>query len=95
MAEQRERPSVGHRVVATIKAVKGTCSWGHQVGDTCEVSAHDTAGLCGFLYHDIFPYVVMLQFGGGFPETWGGPDKVELECMDRWNAVKIELRRED
>ena len=95
MAEQRERPSVGHRVVGTIKAVKGTCSWGHKVGDTCEVSAHDTAGLCGFLYHDIFPYLVMLQFGGGFPETWGGPDKVELECMDRWNAVKIELRRED
>lgn len=95
MAEQREHPRVGHRVVGTIKAVKGTCSWGHKVGDTCEVSAHDTAGLCGFLYHDVFPYVVMLQFGGGFPDTWGGPDKVELECMDRWNAVKIELRRED
>jgi uncharacterized repeat protein (TIGR04076 family) len=82
-------------VVGTIKAVKGNCSWGHKVGDTFEVSAHDTAGLCGFLYHDIFPYVVMLQFGGGFPETWGGPESVELECMDRWNAVKIELRRED
>ena len=95
MAEQQERHRVGHRVTGAIKAVKGTCSWGHKVGDTCEVSAHDTAGLCGFLYHDIFPYLVMLQFGGGFPETWGGPDKVELECMDRWNAVNIELRRED
>jgi uncharacterized repeat protein (TIGR04076 family) len=95
MTEQRQRLRVGHRVVGTIKAVKGNCSWGHQVGDTFEVSAHDTAGLCGFLYHDIFPYVVMLQFGGGFPETWGGPESVELECMDRWNAVKIELRRED
>ena len=95
MTEQRQRPHVGHRVVGTIKAVKGNCSWGHKVGDTVEVSAHDTAGLCGFLYHDIFPYVVMLQFGGGFPAAWGGPDSVELECMDRWNAVKIELRRED
>jgi len=95
MAEQRERPRVGRRVVGTIKAVKGNCSWGHKVGDTFEISAHDTAGVCGFFYHDIFPYVIMLQFGGGFPETWGGPDKVELECMDRWNAVKIELRRED
>ena len=95
MTEQRQRPHVGHRVVGTIKAVKGNCSWGHKVGDTFEVSAHDTAGLCGFLYHDIFPYVVMLQFGGGFPVEWGGPESVELECMDRWNAVKIELRRED
>jgi len=95
MTEQRERPRVGHGVVGTIKAVKGNCSWGHKVGDTFEVSAHDTAGLCGFLYHDVFPYVVMLQFGGGFPAEWGGAAKVELECMDRWNAVKIELRRED
>jgi uncharacterized repeat protein (TIGR04076 family) len=95
MAEQRERPSVGRRVVGTIKAVKGNCSWGHKAGDTFEISAHDTAGVCGFFYHDIFPYIMMLQFGGGFPETWGGPDKVELECMDRFNAVKIELRRED
>ncbi len=94
MAEKQERPRVGHRVVGTIKAVKGDCHWGHKVGDTFEISAHDTAGLCGFFYHDIFPYIVMLQFGGGF-EEWGYPDSMELECMDRANAVKIELRRED
>ena len=35
----------------------------------------------------------MLQFGGRFPEAWGGLDSVELECMDRMNAAKIELRR--
>lgn len=35
----------------------------------------------------------MLQFGGSFPEDWGNPDVIELECMDRMNAVKIELRR--
>ena len=52
-----------------------------------------TPCLCGFFYHDIFPCIMMLQFGGGFPEAWGGPESVELECMDRMNAVKIELRR--
>ena len=36
----------------------------------------------------------MLQFGGGFPAVWGGePDVVELECLDKINAVKIELTR--
>jgi hypothetical protein len=35
----------------------------------------------------------MLQFGGGFPVEWGGLDKVQLECMDRTNAVTIELQR--
>jgi len=34
-----------------------------------------------------------LQFGGGFPVSWGGPDVVELECMDRTNLVKMELKR--
>jgi len=89
MAEKR----LGFRVVGTIKAVKGNCSAGHKVGDTIELSAHNTGGLCGFLYHDIFPYIIMLQFGGGFPPQWGDPDKVGLDCMDKWNLVTIELRR--
>lgn len=93
MAEQPPEYQIGDRVVGTIKAVKGTCHWGHAAGDVLELSAHNTAGLCGFFYHDIFPYIMMLQFSGGFPEAWGGRDSVELECMDRMNAVKIELRR--
>lgn len=88
MAEQ-----IGYRVVGTIKAVKGSCSHGHKVGDELELSAHNTAGLCGFLYHDIYPYLVMLQFGGSFPAEWGDQDVVELDCMDKWNLVTIELRR--
>ena len=85
---------VGYRVVGTIKAVKGTCSAGHKVGDTLELSGHNTAGLCGFFYHDIYPYLIMLQFGGSFPADWGGDqDVVELDCMDKWNLVTIELRR--
>jgi uncharacterized repeat protein (TIGR04076 family) len=88
-----EQPRIGDQVIGTIKEVKGSCSAGHKVGDQMELSGHNTGGLCGFFYHDIFPYLIMLQFGGGFPAEWGGPDVVELECMDKANAVKIELRR--
>lgn len=88
MAEQ-----VGNRVLGTVKAVKRMCSAGHKVGDQIELSGYSSGGLCGFLYHDIFPYVVMLQFGGGFPLDWGDPDVVELDCLDKWNTVTIELRR--
>jgi len=88
MAEQ-----LGYRVVGTIKAVKGTCSAGHKVGDKLELSGHNTAGLCGFFYHDIYPYIIMLQFGGSFPAEWGDQDVVELDCMDKWNLVTLELRR--
>jgi len=84
---------LGYRVVGTIVEVKGNCSWGHKAGDKLELSGHNTAGLCGFFYHDIYPYLIMLQFGGGFPREWGDPEVVTLECMDRANAVKMELRR--
>ena len=91
--EQREYPQVGNRVWATVRNVKGNCSMGHKVDDEFEISAHNTAGLCGFFYHDIFPYIVMLQFGGQFPAEWGGGDTLTLPCMDRYNEVTIELRR--
>ena len=90
MAEEKR---IGHRVVGTIKKVKGVCSAGHKVGDRIELSGHSSGGLCGFFYHDMFPYIVMLQFGGGFPAEYGNPDIVELECVDKVNAVKIQLRR--
>jgi uncharacterized repeat protein (TIGR04076 family) len=80
----------GTAVIGTIKEVKGNCSAGHKVGDQLELSGYDSSGLCGFFYHDIFPYLIMLQFGGSFPKEWGKPDIVNLECMDKYNAVKIE-----
>ncbi|MBP8984820.1 MAG: TIGR04076 family protein [Syntrophobacterales bacterium] len=88
-----EKKRLGYRVIGTIKGVKGECNAGHKAGDQMELSGHETGGLCGFLYHDIFPYIVMLQFGGGFPAEWGDPDVVNLECMDKTNLVSIELRR--
>ena len=84
---------VGYRVVGTIKGVKGFCHAGHQLGDEIELDVHHAGGLCGFLYHDVFPYLLMLQFGGGFPPDWGDPDVVEIDCIDRANTVTVELRR--
>jgi len=90
MAEQAR---IGYRVVGTIKAVKGSCSAGHKVGDQLELGGHSAGGLCGFLYHSVFPYLIMLQFGGGYPAEWGDPDVIELDCVDKMNTVTIELRR--
>lgn len=88
MAEQ-----IGKRLEGKIVRVKGHCGWGHKEGDVFELSAHNTANLCGFFYHDIFPTIIMLQFGGGFP--WGDSSMAVVECPDRANAVRMELRRED
>jgi uncharacterized repeat protein (TIGR04076 family) len=91
--EEKHKPSVGAKIEGEIVSVKGNCHWGHKAGDTFNLSAYDAAGLCGFFYHDIFPYITMLQFGGGFPREWGGPDVIQLECMDRTNTVQIRLTR--
>ncbi|MGC8657564.1 MAG: TIGR04076 family protein [Desulfomonilaceae bacterium] len=88
-----EESRLGYRVVGTIKGVKGLCSAGHHQGDQIELSGHNTGGLCGFLYHQAFPYIIMLQFGGGFPAEWGDQDVVELDCIDKSNQVTIELKR--
>jgi uncharacterized repeat protein (TIGR04076 family) len=84
---------VGFKVIGTIKATRGKCMYGHKVGDVLELDAHDASNLCGFFFHDLFPYILMLQFGGKFPDSWGG-DVLEFDCMDKANAVTIELRRE-
>ena len=82
-----------YKIVGTIKDVKGRCNVKHKKGDVIELSGHDSGGLCGFFYHDIFPSIITLQFGGTFP--WSqDPDVVELECTDSYNVVKIELKRD-
>ena len=79
------------RIVGTITRVRGSCTIGHKVGDQFELSGYSSGGLCGYFYHDIFPFITMLEYGGGFP--WGDPDVMQWECIDKANAVTIELRR--
>ncbi len=86
-----ESARIGNQIMGEIVSIKGTCGWGHKVGDKFEISCHNTAGLCGFFYHDVFPALQMLQFGGSTP--WGNKDIQEVECPDRTNAVKIRLTR--
>lgn len=87
-----EMPEHGYRIVGTIKSIKGQCSAGHKVGDKFELSCYSSAGLCGFFYHDLFPWISVLQYGGSYP-WYEDKDVVELECIDKYNAVTIELRR--
>jgi uncharacterized repeat protein (TIGR04076 family) len=89
--EAQQMSSGTCRVTGTIKRVKGACTIAHKVGDQFELSGYSSGGLCGYFYHDIFPFIIMLEYGGGFP--WGNPDVMQWECIDKANAVTIELRR--
>jgi len=74
-----------------VIAVKGECHAGHKVGDALQISCWDTGGLCGFFYHDIFPSLSVMQFGGKYP--WSSADELMLECPDRENAVTLRIRK--
>ena len=91
MAEERVRPAMP-KIIGTIISIKGHCGAGHKVGDKIELSLHNTGGLCGLFYHDIFPFILLLQYGADYPRD--RPGRAKLECADRRNAVTIELQRE-
>lgn len=74
-----------------VISVKGACSAGHKEGDSFRIGCWDSGGLCGFFYHDIFPNLNVMQFGGKYP--WGSADEMILECPDRQNAVTIRIRK--
>jgi uncharacterized repeat protein (TIGR04076 family) len=82
-----------YKVTAVVTGLKGRCTMKHKVGDVIELSPYNSGGLCGFFYHDIYPALTLLQYGGKFP--WMQQDDVyRMECPDRSNCVEIELRRE-
>ncbi|MFP4037263.1 MAG: hypothetical protein ACLFUE_07065, partial [Desulfobacteraceae bacterium] len=62
MSEQAEKP-----FRAEILDVKGECSAGHKKGDVLFLNCYDSGGLCGFFYHDVFPNLNVMQFGGKYP----------------------------
>ena len=50
---------LGYKATGTITGLKGECSAGYKVGDKFELSGYSSDGLCGFFYHDIYPYIIM------------------------------------
>ena len=76
---------------AEVLDVKGDCHAGHKKGDALTLSCYDSGGLCGFFYHDIFPNLSVMQFGGKYP--WASADELVVECPDRGNAVTLKITR--
>lgn len=84
-------PGIGYKISATVMESKGTCSAGHQVGDTFSICCHDPGGLCGFFFHAIFPDLMTFQFGGNLP--WWEGDTIQVQCPDLHNLVTLKLER--
>jgi len=87
----KEEEKIGVKFIGTITDLKGTCHASHKVGQKFELNCYDSGGLCGFFYHNIFPYLSVMQFGGKYP--WWKRDTMEVECPDHYNAVSLRVER--
>lgn len=82
-------PEGDQRFTAEVVEAKGHCGAGHKQGDKFELSCYDCGGLCGFFYHDIFPGLSVMAFGGQYP--WNPPDEATFLCPDPVNQVTLKV----
>ena len=93
MSELRTVPVEGRRVRIEIVGIQGSgvCSIGHAVGDCWEVdSALAPAGICGWAYAAMLPFLQPLRFGGSFP--WEEAGEAQVCCPDPANPVVFKLK---
>jgi uncharacterized repeat protein (TIGR04076 family) len=80
------------KIVARVISQKGTCEFGHKIGDEFFIGQTTPAGMCSWAFYTLFPFAQALQWGGSFP--WEkDPDKTTVACPDPANPVVFELRR--
>jgi uncharacterized repeat protein (TIGR04076 family) len=76
---------------AEVVSILKKCSAGHKVGDKFKVNTHKTDGICGYCYHDMFPTLMNMCYGGQIP--WMNNDEWKYECPDRWNLVTFKITK--
>jgi uncharacterized repeat protein (TIGR04076 family) len=84
-------PPSGAVFEAEVVAVKGHCNAGHKAGEKLRLSCWDSGGLCGYFYHDIFPYLMVPTFSGTIP--WFAEGVLTLHCPDPVNQITLVARK--
>ena len=77
-----------------IKLVKNQkpCNVGHKIGDEWVFSYKTPEGLCSLAYNAIYPFVMVMKYGGMFP--WQtDPDVITASCPDFEVVNVFEIRR--
>lgn len=88
MPEEIKLPKITLKIVSQ----KGTCVFGHKVGEEFDVSRGTPEGLCPGVYHSAYPAIFALMVGGRIP--WEeDKDTAHVACTDPANPVVVEVRR--
>jgi len=84
-----------YQIVVTVRAVKGTCKFGHQVGDQVVFDGETVNGrICMSALYSFLPKVFAMRYGADFP--WldaAHKDVATHACPDAHNPVVFEIRR--
>ncbi len=75
-----------------IISQKGTCVFGHKVGDEWVIGATSPAGLCMGALTALAPFIRTLQYGGEYEYPLGS-GVLQLCCPDPFNTVIFELTK--
>ncbi len=95
MEEKRneEFEDTGYKVVAKVISLKGTCGFGHKVGDTVVFDGETVEGrVCISALYSFITKVFAMHHGVNFP--WLDDKDVSTHaCPDAHNPVVFEIRR--
>jgi uncharacterized repeat protein (TIGR04076 family) len=80
-------------VVATVKSIRGTCPFGHKVGDSVRFNGKSVQGdMCYSALMTVIPRIHAMRYGIVYP--WMTEKNViSLGCPDWENCVVFELKR--
>ncbi len=82
-----------YKIVARVKSVRGSCGFGHVVGDEVVFDGETVQGrVCMSALYSFLPKVFAMHYGVQFP--WlSDPDVSTHACPDAANPVVFEIVR--
>lgn len=84
----------GFLVVAKVISQKGTCDFGHKVGDGVTFDGETIRGrICLHALYSFLPKVFAMRYGADFPWLKENKDVSTHACPDAYNPVVFEIRR--
>jgi uncharacterized repeat protein (TIGR04076 family) len=83
----------GRRIVVEVIDIAGNCFYGHSTGDKIEIDPFQVNGMCGLLYHQLYPYMHVL-LSGATPAWATVPHSITGECPDIYNRLSFRMSLE-
>ena len=82
-----------YKVQLTVIDQRGTCSFGHKVGDVITFTERGIEGeICFSALYSVLPKVMAMRYGAEFP--WlKDRDVATHACPDAYNPLVFEVRR--